>query len=96
MHLSLPRFKPTSCSELSERSTCLKDVLTTLPERCIIGMVLEREDPVDLLVMKKGAQWKMLDDLPIGSVVGMSSVRRVAQLKRRYPGLKFLDVVSPL
>jgi len=35
-----------------------------------------------------------LDDLPDGSVIGTSSLRRVAQLKRSYPGLKFIDVVS--
>lgn len=74
----------------------LKDVPTTLPDGCVIGAILQREDPVDSLVVKEGVQWKSLDDLPVGSVVGTSSVRRVAQLKRRYPGLKFLDVVSRL
>lgn len=73
-----------------------KDVPTTLPEGTIIGGILEREDPADSLVVKKGVQWKTLDDLPVGSAVGTSSVRRVAQLKRHYPGLKFLDVVSRL
>ncbi|KIY45280.1 porphobilinogen deaminase [Fistulina hepatica ATCC 64428] len=70
----------------------LKDVPTILPEGCILGGVMEREDPLDSLVVKAGKPWKSLDDLPSGSVVGTSSVRRVAQLKRRYPGLKFLDV----
>ncbi|KAF8640477.1 hypothetical protein AX17_000140 [Amanita inopinata Kibby_2008] len=70
----------------------LKDVPTTLPEGCIIGAILEREDPVDSLVVKKGATWKSLEDLPSGSIVGTSSVRRVAQLKRKFPDLKFLDV----
>lgn len=72
----------------------LKDVPTTLPEGCIIGAVLQREDPVDSLVVKRGEIWRSLEDLPSGSVIGTSSVRRVAQLKRRYPYLKFLDVVS--
>lgn len=72
----------------------LKDVPTTLPEGCVIAGVLEREDPADSLVVKRGENWQSLDDLPVGSVVGTSSVRRVAQLKRRYPYLKFLDVVS--
>jgi hydroxymethylbilane synthase len=72
----------------------LKDVPTALPEGCIIGAVLQREDPVDSLVVKRGEIWRSLEDLPSGSVVGTSSVRRVAQLKRRYPYLKFLDVVS--
>lgn len=70
----------------------LKDVPTTLPEGCVIGAILEREDPVDSLVVKCGKSWKSLEDLPGGSVVGTSSVRRVAQLKRNFPKLKFLDV----
>ena len=75
-----------------------KDVPTVLPEGCEIAGVLEREDPLDSLIVRKGAPegWKSLEDLPEGSVVGTSSVRRVAQLKRKYPGLVFKDVVSPL
>ena len=73
----------------------LKDVPTTLPEGCALGAILEREDPVDSLVVKSGKPWKRLEDLPEGSVVGTSSVRRVAQLKRKYPHFKFLDVVRP-
>ena len=74
----------------------LKDVPTVLPEGCEIGAILEREDPVDSLVVKKGLEWRTLEDLPKGSVVGTSSVRRVAQLKRKFPGLVFQDVVRPL
>jgi hydroxymethylbilane synthase len=74
---------------------CLKDVPTTLPEGCALGAILEREDPVDSLVVKTGKPWKRLDELPEGSVIGTSSVRRVAQLKRKYPHFKFLDVVRP-
>ncbi|KAJ4471348.1 porphobilinogen deaminase, dipyromethane cofactor binding domain-containing protein [Lentinula edodes] len=69
-----------------------KDVPTVLPEGCIIAGIMEREDPVDSLVVKKGSPWKTLDDLPNGSIVGTSSVRRVAQLKRKYPELVFQDV----
>lgn len=71
-----------------------KDVPTTLPDGCVIGAILEREDPVDSLVVKRGETWKTLEELPAGSVVGTSSVRRVAQLKRKFPNIKFLDVVS--
>ena len=71
---------------------CLKDVPTVLPEGCLLGAILEREDPVDSLVVKAGESWRSLDDLPPGSIVGTGSVRRVAQLKRNYPHLKFLDV----
>jgi hydroxymethylbilane synthase len=71
----------------------LKDVPTTLPEGCEIGAILEREDPVDSLVVKQGLLYKSLEEFPEGSVVGTSSVRRVAQLRKSFPGLVFLDVV---
>ena len=71
----------------------LKDVPTTLPEGCAIGAILEREDPRDALVVKEGLEYKTLEELPAGSIVGTSSVRRVAQLKRLFPKLEFRDVV---
>ena len=64
----------------------LKDVPTTLKEGCEIGCMLEREDPRDALVVKEGKGWQRLDELPEG--------RRVAQLKRAFPGLRFEDMVS--
>ena len=36
--------------------------------------------------------YSRLSDLPAGSVVGTSSLRRIAQLKRLHPGLVFQDV----
>jgi len=71
----------------------LKDVPTTLPEGCAIGAILEREDPRDALVVKEGLEYKTLEELPAGSIIGTSSVRRVAQLKRLFPKLEFRDVV---
>jgi len=73
----------------------LKDVPTTLPSGMEIGAMLERVDPLDGLVMKDGLSFKTLDDLPDRSVIGTSSLRRVAQLRRSHPGFKFIDVVSP-
>jgi len=78
----------------------LKDVPTVLPEGCALGAILEREHGEDSLVVKKGYTVggntvHTLDDLPAGAVVGTSSVRRVAQLKRRYPDLVYKDVVRP-
>lgn len=70
----------------------LKDVPTTLKEGCEIACMLEREDPRDALVVKQGLDYKTLDDLPDGSIVGTGSVRRVAQLKRAYPKLRFEDM----
>ncbi|UZP46627.1 hypothetical protein NXS19_014439 [Fusarium pseudograminearum] len=73
----------------------LKDMPTVLPEGCVLGCVTSREDPRDTLVIKKELQdkhgWKTLADLPAGSIIGTSSVRRIAQLVRRYPTLKFKD-----
>jgi hydroxymethylbilane synthase len=54
---------------------------------------LEREDPRDCLVIKANSPHRSLKDLPEGAVVGTSSVRRVAQLRRAYPKLLFADVV---
>ncbi len=72
----------------------MKDVPTQLPKGCEIGAILEREDARDALVVKQGLPYRTLADLPEGSVVGTSSVRRIAQLKRTYPGLQVQDVVG--
>ncbi len=73
---------------------CVKDVPTTIPDEFELGCMMEREDPSDALVVKKGLEFRSLEDLPEGSVVGTGSVRRVAQLKRSFPKLRFEDMVS--
>jgi hydroxymethylbilane synthase len=73
----------------------LKDVPTRVMDGCEIAPVLERADPRDCLVMKRGIQYRTLEEMPPGAVIGTGSVRRVAQLKRRYPSLVFQDVVRP-
>ncbi|KHN98401.1 porphobilinogen deaminase [Metarhizium album ARSEF 1941] len=74
----------------------LKDMPTTLPPDCALGAVTKREDPRDVLVLKTAladtGRLKTLADLPDGSVIGTSSIRRIAQLARRYPALRFKDV----
>lgn len=65
----------------------LKDLPTMLPEGCILGAVMQRQDPTDALVVKPTLPYKTLADLPDGSVVGTSSTRRKAILKRNYPKL---------
>ncbi|KAI0199338.1 porphobilinogen deaminase [Astrocystis sublimbata] len=73
---------------------CAKDMPTSLPEGCKLACFTEREDPRDVVVVKKGLEgkYKRLADLPEGAVVGTSSVRRMAQIRRRYPKLRFLDM----
>lgn len=74
----------------------LKDMPTRLPENCVLGAVTIREDPRDVLVIKEALVekhgYKSIGELPEGSVIGTSSVRRIAQLARKYPHLKFKDI----
>lgn len=53
---------------------------------------MPREDSRDVLVVKQGLPYKSLAEIPAGSVVGTSSIRRTAQLARKYPHLKVQDV----
>ncbi|TGJ81227.1 hypothetical protein E0Z10_g7531 [Xylaria hypoxylon] len=73
---------------------CAKDMPTSLPEGCTLACFTEREDPRDVVVVKKGLEgkYKTLADLPEGAVVGTSSVRRMAQIRRYYPKLRFQDM----
>jgi hydroxymethylbilane synthase len=74
----------------------LKDVPTTLPPGMILGAILEREDPRDVVILHPkhlDSGITALERLRDGSVVGTSSVRRRAQLKRRFPHLQFKDIV---
>lgn len=70
----------------------LKDMPTSLPDGFELGCVTKRVDPSDCLIMAEGSPYKCLEDLPDGSVVGTSSIRRSAQLKRKFPKLKFESV----
>ncbi|KAK9377931.1 porphobilinogen deaminase, dipyromethane cofactor binding domain-containing protein [Lipomyces chichibuensis] len=67
----------------------LKDVPTTLPDEFKIGAVLDRADPRDVLVVRSDLAYKSLSELPPDSVIGTSSIRRTAQLRRRYPQFQF-------
>jgi len=62
----------------------LKDVPMQLPEPFALAAVLHREDPRDAFVSVRHAS---LDALPAGAVVGTSSLRRAAQIRRRHPSL---------
>ncbi len=66
----------------------MKDVPMELPEGLVLGVVPQREDPVDVLL---SCAWENLESLPRGAKVGTSSLRRQAQLLARRPDL---DIVS--
>jgi len=61
----------------------MKDVPAEMPEGLGIVAVLEREDPRDALV---SADYLRIEDIPAGSVVGTSSLRRQAQLHALHEG----------
>ncbi|PSK43136.1 porphobilinogen deaminase [Elsinoe australis] len=72
----------------------LKDMPTQLPKGMVLGCVTSREDARDAVCMHPRLEEqgiKSLGQLPDGAVVGTSSLRRTAQLKRKYPGLVFKD-----
>ena len=70
---------------------CLKDMPTTLPPNCLLGAIPEREDATDAAIMKAGSQYTSIDQLPAGSVVGSSSSRRRALIKRNWPHLEVAE-----
>ncbi len=63
----------------------MKDVPVEFPEGLGLVTICEREDPRDAFVSNK---YKTLDELPEGSVVGTSSLRRQCQLMALRPDLE--------
>ena len=70
----------------------LKDLPTNLPDGLTLGCITKREDPSDALVINKKNESYKLENLPSGSIVGTSSLRRLAQLKFNFPNLIFKDI----
>ena len=67
----------------------MKDMPMNVPEGFKLAAITEREDPRDAFVSKRYAS---LEELPQGSVVGTSSLRRESQLLAQFPHLQ----VQPL
>jgi hydroxymethylbilane synthase len=75
----------------------LKDLPTELPAGLVIGAVLEREDPRDVVILRSGGSAAALSDrglaaLPAGARVGTSSLRRRALLARWRPDLELVEL----
>ncbi len=66
----------------------MKDVPTVLPDGLTLSAMLPREDTRDAFI---SAKWPSIAALPGGAVVGSSSLRRQAQLRRMRPDL---DVIT--
>ncbi len=67
----------------------MKDVPVELPDGLHLSVILEREDPRDAFVSNHHAS---LADLPQGSRVGTSSLRRQCQLADRRPDLRIIPL----
>ncbi len=67
----------------------LKDVPTYIPDGLELVAVTKRQDQSDVFLSHK---YNSLDELPKGSVVGTTSLRRRMQLLRKRPDLKVKDL----
>jgi hydroxymethylbilane synthase len=66
----------------------MKDVPTVLPEGLGISTILQREDARDAFISLK---YQSISDLPSGAVIGTSSLRRQAQIRRVRPDVRVID-----
>ncbi|QYX30179.1 hydroxymethylbilane synthase [Sphaerospermopsis torques-reginae] len=70
----------------------LKDLPTNLPEGLALAAITERENPADAVVFHEKYKGQTLETLPAGAVIGTSSLRRLAQLRHKFPHFTFKDV----
>jgi hydroxymethylbilane synthase len=66
----------------------MKDLPTKLPDGIVAAAVLPRADVRDAFISTKA---RSLVELPPGAVVGTSSLRRAAQVRRSRPDLRIID-----
>jgi hydroxymethylbilane synthase len=67
----------------------MKDVPMEFPEGLELSIICEREDPRDAFVSN---HFKTVNELPLGSRVGTSSLRRQCQLRALRPDLNIIDL----
>lgn len=67
----------------------MKDLPMDIPEEFKLAAISKREDARDAFVSNK---YSRLEDMPDGSIVGTSSLRRQSQIKSKYPHL----IIKPL
>jgi len=67
----------------------LKDVPMEMPDGFDLTAILEREDPSDAFVSN---QYDFLKQMPIGSKLGTSSLRREAQVKKNFPHIEVVPL----
>ena len=67
----------------------MKDVTIDLPEGMALPVIMQREDTSDVLVSNN---YRQIDDIPQGGIVGTSSLRRQSQIKAFRPDLNIKDL----
>lgn len=67
----------------------MKDLPSLLGEGLCLGAALPRENPFDVLI---STRHKSLAELPAGAIIGTSSLRRVAQLKKLRPDIELVNM----
>ncbi len=67
----------------------MKDVPAVIPDGLELAVILEREDPRDVLL---STRFTGLADLPQGAVIGSSSLRRQSQLLHLRPDLQVMSL----
>lgn len=87
-------------AEIDERMLCgqidlavhsMKDLPTKRPEELTISAILKRDSPYDIMLCRDGSV-KSLEELKEGAIVGTSSMRRTAQLRRARPDLQIMNL----
>jgi len=73
------------CGEIDLAVHSMKDLPTKRPEELTVSAVLKRDSPYDILLSRE--RGRELEELGEGAVVGTSSMRRTAQLRRERPDL---------
>ncbi|MBO0819254.1 MAG: hydroxymethylbilane synthase [Nocardiopsaceae bacterium] len=84
--------KALSVGEIDAAVHCMKDVPgdVPLPKGLVFAAYLRRDDVRDAVVFPEGSKYASLADLPPGSRVGTSAVRRKAQILRARPDLQVI------
>ena len=67
----------------------LKDVPTKRPDDIVTAATLKRESAMDVAITGNGQK---LSELKEGSVIGTSSTRRIALIKKHYPHLETKNI----
>lgn len=86
LHLHLPFPKK------EEKKRKRKHTYSSNHPSSILSTIPLREDPRDVLVMKLHSPYTSLHQLPPGSTIGTSSIRRKAQIAHFYPHLKCVEI----